>query len=525
LYSLAWDGTMLYGVGSDDMLYSIDRATAAVTPIAPLSETFSDVQGLTTDSRGELVGSSTALFRLDKTTGRMRILSTFSVLSGFFSGFGFASLAIEGFRDTDRDGLPNHWELRFGLDESDPSNAVLDGDGDGLSNLEEYDLRTDPTSIDSDADGVDDGDELRSIGTDPSDSDTDGDGASDGAERDVLGTDPLNPDTDADGMADGFEADFGLDPMLDDASLDPDADGWTSLEESRWDTDPFDAGSSPSARVGYSISSTPILHEIDLLTGTVTAIGPLGTFGDFVGLSFGPDGELYAVGDTGLGRLYRVDRATGSATEIGALGRSVSAGGIAFDDDGTLWFANGHGLLEIDTTTGRATSISLSFGFGDAFIDSLAWNGSALLGLDVRTGQLFEIDRSNGSAARIGTEAVGAWGLSGLTTDRHGELVGIVGGDTFRISRVDANSGRGALLSSAANPLGFQSLAIEGPLDSDRDGMPNHWERQHGLLVHDPADAAFDPDGDGLSNLDEYLGGLDPNTFNAGLGVGAIPAR
>jgi len=59
--------------------------------------------------------------------------------------------------DDDNDGIPDEWEEGFGLDPLDPSDARDDSDGDGLSNLNEYTLGTDPTNPDSDGDGVLDG--------------------------------------------------------------------------------------------------------------------------------------------------------------------------------------------------------------------------------------------------------------------------------------------------------------------------------------------------------------------------------
>lgn len=47
-------------------------------------------------------------------------------------------------------------------------------------------------------------------------------------------------------------------------------------------------------------------------------------------------------------------------------------------------------------------------------------------------------------------------------------------------------------------------------VDTDGDGMPDWWEIQHGLNPNDPGDANLDCDGDGATNLEEYLAGTDP---------------
>lgn len=47
-------------------------------------------------------------------------------------------------------------------------------------------------------------------------------------------------------------------------------------------------------------------------------------------------------------------------------------------------------------------------------------------------------------------------------------------------------------------------------LDGDADGLPDTWEFLHGLHANRPTDAAIDSDGDGSTNLGEYLAGTDP---------------
>jgi N-acetylmuramoyl-L-alanine amidase len=74
-----------------------------------------------------------------------------------------------GMADTDGDLIPDGWERDHGLDPLNPSDAAEDPDGDGLTNLDEYRYNTDPHKADTDGDGVNDGTEVNH-GGDPADS-------------------------------------------------------------------------------------------------------------------------------------------------------------------------------------------------------------------------------------------------------------------------------------------------------------------------------------------------------------------
>ena len=114
--------------------------------------------------------------------------------------------------DTDGDGLPDGYEaLTLGTDPTKPDtddNGVLDCDEDfdedGLTNLQEYELGTEPYNDDTDGDGLNDGEEINTYITDPLKVDTDEDGLEDGDEI-YFETDPLDPDTNGNGILDGDE--------------------------------------------------------------------------------------------------------------------------------------------------------------------------------------------------------------------------------------------------------------------------------------------------------------------------------
>ena len=113
--------------------------------------------------------------------------------------------------DSDGDGLPDGYEAANGLDPL-ADDGGDDPDGDGLSNLAEQDSGTDPNAADSDSDGLSDGEEVNTYTTDPLAADSDGDTLSDGDEVYTHFTNPLLADSDGDTVDDNLEIVQGTDP-------------------------------------------------------------------------------------------------------------------------------------------------------------------------------------------------------------------------------------------------------------------------------------------------------------------------
>ncbi len=70
---------------------------------------------------------------------------------------------------------------------------------------------------------------------------------------------------------------------------------------------------------------------------------------------------------------------------------------------------------------------------------------------------------------------------------------------------------KGSIIDSQEQVGGWPILKSNAaPVDSDDDGMPDSWERRHGLNPHDRADGSRDQDQDGYTNVEEYLNNTNP---------------
>jgi hypothetical protein len=66
------------------------------------------------------------------------------------------------------------------------------------------------------------------------------------------------------------------------------------------------------------------------------------------------------------------------------------------------------------------------------------------------------------------------------------------------------------LIDSQAEVGGWPALKSDpAPLDSDNDGMPDAWELSRDLNINDPSDRNRDGNGDGWTNLEEFLNQAD----------------
>jgi pectate lyase len=115
--------------------------------------------------------------------------------------------------------------------------------------------------------------------------------------------------------------------------------------------------------------------------------------------------------------------------------------------------------------------------------------------------QAFQVESVHTDSAEAAFERVLADG--GATRPRRDPV------DARIVSQVREKTG--AIIDSQREVGGWPALkSATPPQDSDQDGMPDAWERRQGFQPRDPTDANRDRDGDGYTNVEEFLNETQP---------------
>lgn len=83
----------------------------------------------------------------------------------------------------------------------------------------------------------------------------------------------------------------------------------------------------------------------------------------------------------------------------------------------------------------------------------------------------------------------------------------------FKYRRLPDDSYKDGIITDPSQVGGYPDYKGTPYKDSDMDGMPDSWEMKYsklGLNPNDPSDASKDCNGDGYTNIEKYINGIDP---------------
>lgn len=384
-------------------------------------------------------------------------------------------------KDMDGDGMDSRWELDNLLNPQNPEDASLDGDQDGLTNVDEFIHGSSITSSDSDGDGLPDGDEVH-----------------------IHGTSPAARDTDKDGIPDPYEISNQLDALNpDDATQDADNDGTTNLQEYLWRTDPQDPASIRHPYSHFLESFETELSSDWILTSTIDRNWRRDTSWKTHG-SYSLNVPTLELGATSTATLIRV-------FEAGTLSfdycTKFNFTYLRFYVDGSRWLTSTGDRCDTFTARLSAGYHELRFEYyrntntfdynGDADLDNITFvndnpdvDGDGLptiwemrQGLDPEDSADAEMDADNDGLSNKDEYQAGS---DAQQPDTDGD--GLTDGDEVHIHKSSPTA-----------------------TDTDSDSMPDAFEVAHALNPADANDAAHDSDNDGATNLEEYRTDTSPS--------------
>ena len=409
---------------------------------------------------------------------------------------------------------------------------------DGLALKFAFGYNTDPLERDSDADGIDDGDEVE-VGLNPAEADSDGDGMPDGWER-RYGIDPLSDcdddgaagDVDSDGLPNGMEYEYGTNPLVADTDGDGLTDGrevagiyedpkiaWLTMSSS---TDLTDRFSNSWECVDYPLVRPCVVYGETVTNMTLDAHGVI-----YLNRA-GVDSDIWASSPTDLANVAEGDRVVlapywsslsiadvVAPSEVKVGYASTSAGEcLVIEFANMYYYPNSRQTncvsFQVTVPTGTVSRIGVKY---SGFVGDRTDGRDAVVGFRSFDGRncleycRFDRDRVadgmglvfllgyGSDPLRVDTDA------DGIDDRRESEEIGT---DPCRRD-TDADG------IADSDECGIGTSPVDS--DSDGDGLADGWECKYGLdplsaVGDDGADG--DPDLDGLTNGDEQYYGSDP---------------
>lgn len=151
------------------------------------------------------------------------------------------------------------------------------------------------------------------------------------------------------------------------------------------------------------------LATIDPATGRATPVGKAVDGLQIMGMKFGPDEKLYAVGDANpasptFNSLYTVDVTSGAVTRVGPTSAPSFFHDFALDRSGTMYGSSGDALYTIDIKTGTANKVANFVGGSSVMGLSFNADQSKLYATDFKrpTSDVYLVDVRNGFLTPLG---------------------------------------------------------------------------------------------------------------------------
>lgn len=396
---------------------------------------------------------------------------TLTNVYGWFMGI-CAVQIVDRTLDADASGIPDWYETKYALQPASAALAASDSDGDGLTNLQEYQRGTDPRKADSDGDGLSDGVEV-ALGTNPLNADTDGDGLSDSAEvNGPLPSNPLLGDSNGNGLNDLADLNAHLDPKFSPTNgIIP----FYRAAPGRWEW---------------------LLNNAQLIWNHNTGMPAANFYNEDQLVSFG----AINAGTTDW-RSFGMELRT-SLGAVSYLFHSEVTGGFSAPGDpvNSIWDAD-YGSPPTDLRAALGFSGYGAADFSDRlrfrlFAQRAASSNAWTVTFEIRnlTSNTVVVTRSftNCTASPLLDNGTALWRDYADNTNA-----------------INITVHQGMQLFFSTNPL-TALPAYAAFKDSDKDGMPDTWEATNLFNANSAADAAQDADGDGLNNRTEYLIGTNP---------------